>query len=325
MKPSRGWMLAWIAVVCLLWNLVLQASMNPASSFEKHSVWPKESRSPSSCQSMRVLRGGWIHSRAGPQEFLFTPDVSLRAEDLDPAGPPWLESRGPPGIYRDLGRPIGLAVAKVATAAFIERSNYASAPNFPAVGRPNLKHGVLQHALASAELYNSSTGTWTATGSMTTGRYSFVLTALPNGEVLAAGGTNCGGGGLTSAELYNPSTGTWTATGSMTVGNETNWAVLLQNGEVFVLNDNLSGIIRQQGRGRLPAKILSVRTRLSYWSRTARFIPGGPYRATAFTIRRPISGPTSRLPLAQCSTKVARQPARYSPPAKSWSEGAPPT
>jgi len=148
MKPSRGWMLAWIAVVCLLWNLVLQASMNPASSFEKHSVWPKESRSPSSCQSMRVLRGGWIHSRAGPQEFLFTPDVSLRAEDLDPAGPPWLESRGPPGIYRDLGRPIGLAVAKVATAAFIERSNYASAPNFPAVGRPNLKHGVLQHALA---------------------------------------------------------------------------------------------------------------------------------------------------------------------------------
>jgi hypothetical protein len=97
---------------------------------------------------MRVLRGGWIHSRAGPQEFLFTPDVSLRAEDLDPAGPPWLESRGPPGIYRDLGRPVGLAVAKVATAALIERSNYASAPNFPAVGRPNLKHGVLQHALA---------------------------------------------------------------------------------------------------------------------------------------------------------------------------------
>jgi len=72
--------------------------------------------------------------------------------------------------------------------------------------------------LASAELYNASTGT-----------------SLPNGEVLAAGGTNCGGGALTSAELCNPSTGTWTATGSMTVGNETNWAVLLQNGEVFVL------------------------------------------------------------------------------------------
>jgi hypothetical protein len=94
--------------------------------------------------------------------------------------------------------------------------------------------------LASAELYNPSTGQWTATGSMNTGRYSFALTLLANGEVLAAGGTNCGGGGLTSAELYNPATGTWTATRSMTIGNETNWAILLQNGEVFVvLNDNL--------------------------------------------------------------------------------------
>jgi hypothetical protein len=93
--------------------------------------------------------------------------------------------------------------------------------------------------LATAELYNPSTGAWTATGSMTTGRYSFVLIALPNGQVLAAGGTNCGGGGLTSAELYNPTTGTWTPTASMTIGNETSWAVLLQNGEVFVLNDNI--------------------------------------------------------------------------------------
>ena len=93
--------------------------------------------------------------------------------------------------------------------------------------------------LATAELYNPSTGTWRATGSMNAGRYSFILVALPNAQVLAAGGTNCGGGGLTSAELYNPNTGTWTPTGSMTIGNETNWAVLLQNGEVFVLNDNI--------------------------------------------------------------------------------------
>lgn len=93
--------------------------------------------------------------------------------------------------------------------------------------------------LASAELYNPTTGTWTATGSMTTGRYSFILILLPSGEVLAAGGAD-NGTALTSAELYNPATGTWTATGSMTVGNESSGAVLLQNGEVFAVgNDNL--------------------------------------------------------------------------------------
>jgi hypothetical protein len=74
MKPSWGWMLVWIAVVCLLWSMTAEASVNPASSFEKHSVaLSGESRSPSPCQSPRVLTGNWIRSRAGPQEFFFPP------------------------------------------------------------------------------------------------------------------------------------------------------------------------------------------------------------------------------------------------------------
>ena len=89
--------------------------------------------------------------------------------------------------------------------------------------------------LASAELFNPATGAWTSTGNMTSGRFDFIMTVLANGEVLAAGGTNCGGGGLTSAELYNPATQTWTATGSMTTGDESAGAVLLQNGQVFAL------------------------------------------------------------------------------------------
>ena len=109
MKPSRGWMLAAIAVVCLLWSLTVKASMNPAASFEKHLIArPRESHSPSSCQSLRVLSGDLIRSIAGPQEFFFPPDVLLRAENLDPVGPPWLESHGPPSRYRHLGRPCRL-------------------------------------------------------------------------------------------------------------------------------------------------------------------------------------------------------------------------
>jgi len=137
MKPSWGWMLVCIAVVCLLWTLGLHAGKNHAGSFAKHSVaWSRESPSPSSCPSLRVLSQGWIHTRAGPQNFFFTPDVLLRTEDLDPEGPPWLESRGPPGKYRDPGRPGGLLVAKVATAAFQQGVNYTSAANFRRQPRP---------------------------------------------------------------------------------------------------------------------------------------------------------------------------------------------
>ena len=140
MKPSWGGMLAWIAVVCLLCSLTAETHMNPARSFEKHSVaWSGESRSPSSDPSLRILPKGWIRGRAGPQDFFFTTDVLLRAEDLDPTGPPWLDSRGPPGRYRDPGRPVGLSVAKVATAALKDRDNLRLGPEFSDGGPPKLK------------------------------------------------------------------------------------------------------------------------------------------------------------------------------------------
>ena len=62
----------------------------------------------------------------------------------------------------------------------------------------------LSDSLASAELYdpaaNGGAGAWTATGNLTTARYSHTATPLPNGKVLVAGGL--GGSYLASAELY---------------------------------------------------------------------------------------------------------------------------
>jgi hypothetical protein len=140
MKPNWGWMLAWIAVVCLLGSLTAEASRNPASSFEIHSVArPRESHSPSSCQSLRVLSGGLIRSTAGPQEFFFTPDVLLRPETVDSVGPPWLDSHGPPGRYRHLGRPCRAVSRESRDGSPHREGKLHLRPNFPPAGRPNLK------------------------------------------------------------------------------------------------------------------------------------------------------------------------------------------
>lgn len=57
--------------------------------------------------------------------------------------------------------------------------------------------------LASAELYNPATGTWTPTGSMSNARAGNTTTVLHNGNVVNAGGSDAVNE-LDSAELYTP-------------------------------------------------------------------------------------------------------------------------
>jgi N-acetylneuraminic acid mutarotase len=98
-------------------------------------------------------------------------------------------------------------------------------------GWPNHNH--TGGALATAELYDPATGTWTFTGSMNARRVYHSETTLADGRVLVVG---CFTDGFTnSAELYDPATGIWSFTGSTTTphfGFHT--ATRLQNGKVLV-------------------------------------------------------------------------------------------
>jgi hypothetical protein len=86
----------------------------------------------------------------------------------------------------------------------------------------------------AAELYDSSTGTFSGAGNMVTGHVHHTATLLPDGTVLMAGSWLFPGV-LANTELYRPDSGSFTASANMLTprgGGHT--ATLLNNGQVLV-------------------------------------------------------------------------------------------
>lgn len=88
--------------------------------------------------------------------------------------------------------------------------------------------------LASAEVYDPLTGTFSATGSMGAGRVAAEATRLQDGRVLMVGGQDASGHAIASVELYDPVTGIFSATGSLLTPRLNPTVTRLKDGRVLV-------------------------------------------------------------------------------------------
>ena len=135
--------------------------------------------------------------------------------------------------------------------------------------------------LASCEIYNPTTNTWSATGSMATSRLSgHRAVRLPSGRILVAGGATPNPSctrpvgcstiiTIASSEIYNPSTGTWTPGPDMPVPREEFDMVALPNGLVFATGGYARSTTGTPGGGTNYQSSLLFSEKTGAWSATA--------------------------------------------------------
>src|SRR5208337_5320500 len=151
-------------------------------------------------------------------------------------------------------------------------------------GRVLLTGGVqnvgFRSELASAEIYDPASGTFSATGSMSVPREGHTATLLRDGRVLIVGGSPNGVQTSGSAEIYDPSSGGFSLTGRLNQPRVAHVAALLGSGKVLIAGG---------GRGGMPSGYISYDTAELYDPVTGSFTAMGAhmksYRVGAAAVR----------------------------------------
>ncbi|WP_224362718.1 Kelch repeat-containing protein [Hyalangium versicolor] len=176
---------------------------------------------PRSNHSAFLLSSGKVFVLAGRTNDGISNAYLATAELYDPATGTWSSAGTMPQLVAD-PKAVELASGKV----LIAGGYYPYYPNSGDV--------------ATAQIYNPTTNSWSLTNPMTTARYGHSIVRLASGKVLVASGS-CGilcGTSRLSAELYDPDTGTWSATGGITTYASEALISLLPSGHVALVGES---------------------------------------------------------------------------------------
>ena len=176
-----------------------------------------------------LLAGGKVLVAAGRAVHpVGAPEIIATAEVFNPHDETW-SGTGPLGEARWRH-----------TATVLQDGRVLVAGGF---GGPYAPGANAQPVLATAELYDPQTGTWSPTAPMATRRALHAAALLPDGRVMVAGGRTCASPPPAACnftfvtptiELFDPSTGTWSAGGVLNAPRHTTAAAVLADGKVLV-------------------------------------------------------------------------------------------